>query len=128
MSSLVPGLPGVQIIECRRVLSWTYTYGYYSFDPTSIGSSSTTTPGAAAGGSSKQAGGGAAAAAGGSGGSGSGGQGGMDENKKLFFEFLQVRGCVIKVWVRVRVRGESETGGGVRKVWVCESNSEGVKE
>ncbi|KAL6748380.1 hypothetical protein V8C86DRAFT_2879354 [Haematococcus lacustris] len=24
-----------QIIECRRVLSWTYTYGYYSFDPQS---------------------------------------------------------------------------------------------
>ncbi|KAL6751325.1 hypothetical protein V8C86DRAFT_2440016 [Haematococcus lacustris] len=31
-----PESPGKgAIIECRRVLSWTYTYGYYSFDPQS---------------------------------------------------------------------------------------------
>ncbi len=27
----------LQIIDCRRVLSWTYTYGYYVFAPENEG-------------------------------------------------------------------------------------------
>ena len=29
--NLIPRRP--QVVECRRVLKWTYAYGYYSFEP-----------------------------------------------------------------------------------------------
>lgn len=111
-----------QIIECRRVLSWTYTYGYYAYDifGTESGSSSAAaagTSGTAAGSGKEAAAAGAGAGAGRRGGEGSsgrgakagtaassgaaaaaGGSGGAGpstsklEDNKLFFEFLQVGG------------------------------------
>lgn len=103
-SSAAPVLTLTQIIECRRVLSWTYTYGYYAFDPAVTA---------------------AAAAASGSGAAGTGKRGddasssvsaaanNMDQNKH-FFEFLQVgwRGGGGAVWV----------GMGDMRVFFCMSH------
>lgn len=25
-----------QVVECRRILKWTYAYGYYKFDPVAL--------------------------------------------------------------------------------------------
>jgi hypothetical protein len=73
-------LTNFQIIECRRVLSWTYTYGYYALDEmdqkAAVSKSNTS----------------------------------VDENHRFFFEFLQVLVlCVLTTCVRVCQRDHRAT-------------------
>eukprot|EP00197_Chlamydomonas_leiostraca_P004716 CAMPEP_0202867712 /NCGR_PEP_ID=MMETSP1391-20130828/9582_1 /ASSEMBLY_ACC=CAM_ASM_000867 /TAXON_ID=1034604 /ORGANISM="Chlamydomonas leiostraca, Strain SAG 11-49" /LENGTH=627 /DNA_ID=CAMNT_0049547775 /DNA_START=210 /DNA_END=2089 /DNA_ORIENTATION=+ len=70
-----------QIIECRRVLSWTYTYGYYAFDPATMTIAPTNGAGTSGAGGSRAKADEASSSA-------SNAANNTDQNKH-FFEFLQ---------------------------------------